>query len=348
MKKTFRVQNKPKKGQTTNFMLQNQHLTLIFDSNGNLLSTENSDQGLKSNVVQNFCYYKSVVGDNSNPDRQASGAYVFRPDGPDICFGVREFSIVSGQQFQEIRQVYNDWISQTIRLYNDAQYAEFEWQVGPINVEDTVGKEVVVKFSSDLQSNSTFYTDANGREILKRVRDYRATWPFNNTEPVAGNYYPVNSRIFIRDEAPSVLNRQLTIVTDRTHGGSSIEDGSMELMLHRRVLNDDALGVTEPLNEPGSDGKGLIARGKYYVFFNTTQHSVRLHRSFAHEINTQSIPMFLIGKSQELAKLKNIKDLGFFTDSLPDNVHLLTLMYDFDNEAGDSLIIRLEHFYEIV
>ena len=29
-------------------------------------------------------------------------------------------------------------------------------------------------------------------------RNYRATWPLNETEAVAGNYYPVNSRIFMR------------------------------------------------------------------------------------------------------------------------------------------------------
>lgn len=32
--------------------------------------------------------------------------------------------------------------------------------------------------------------------------------------------------------------------------------------VHRRLLWDDYLGVGEPLNETGMDGKGLIARGK--------------------------------------------------------------------------------------
>ena len=29
-------------------------------------------------------------------------------------------------------------------------------------------------------------------------RYFRPTWKLNNTEPVAENYYPVNSRIYIR------------------------------------------------------------------------------------------------------------------------------------------------------
>ena len=128
---------------------------------------------------------------------------------------------------------------------------EFDWQVGPVDVKDKIGKEVVLKFESDLKSESLFYTDSNGREMLERKRDSRYSWNFTQSEKVAGNYYPVNSRIFIRDVKSG---RQMTLVTDRSVGGGSIEDGSLEVMVHRRVLNDDALGVDEVLNELGRIG----------------------------------------------------------------------------------------------
>lgn len=59
----------------------------------------------------------------------------------------------------------------------------------------------------------------------------------------------------------------MTLGTDSPHvsqGGTSLNSGQMELMVHRRLLHDDAFGVGEPLNET-QYGVGLVARGKHYL-----------------------------------------------------------------------------------
>ena len=86
------------------------------------------------------------------------------------------------------------------RLYVGSLDVEVEWLVGPIPISDGIGKEIIAKYSADVESNGEFYTDSNGRQMLKRKRDYRPTWKLNVTEPVSGNYYPINSRMFIKDE----------------------------------------------------------------------------------------------------------------------------------------------------
>lgn len=86
--------------------------------------------------------------------------------------------------------------------------------------------EVVTKYSTNLQSNSTFYTDSNGKQLLKRTRDFRPTWRLNLSEPVAGNYYPVTSQISLGDD-----NMELAVLVDRAQGGSSLQDGELELMV---------------------------------------------------------------------------------------------------------------------
>lgn len=61
---------------------------------------------------------------------------------------------------------------------------------------------------------------------MKRKLNQRSSWNLTLTEPVASNYYPITSSIAIRDSV-----HQATIVTDRPQGGTSIEDGAMELMV---------------------------------------------------------------------------------------------------------------------
>lgn len=72
---------------------------------------------------------------------------------------------------------------------------------------------MVVRYSSDLQSGRELFTDANGREMQRRLRDERPTWALNVTEPIAGNFYPLTAAAYLRDKT-----RTLTVLTDRAQG----------------------------------------------------------------------------------------------------------------------------------
>lgn len=104
--------------------------------------------------------------------------------------------------------------------------------VGAIPIDDGNGREIITRFDTNIQSNDIFYTDANGREMLKRKRNHRDTWELNLLEKVAGNCYPVNAKIAIEDK-----NHRIAVLTDRAQGGSSSTDGSIELMVRTNEIS---------------------------------------------------------------------------------------------------------------
>ncbi|KAL3876582.1 hypothetical protein ACJMK2_034416 [Sinanodonta woodiana] len=333
-------------------ILKNQHLSLKFNGNtGRLENMKNLRKNQDINVTSEFLFYYSFPGNNSKDIFQASGAYVFRPnDSQAHSFGPGEAYFIKGPVVSELHTYFGNTAVQVIRVYadSDAPYFESEWTVGPIDITDNYGKEVIARYNTKLKTDKTFYTDANGREILKRVLDYRETWPFNQTEIVAGNYYPVNSRIYIQDVTQNV---QLTVLTDRSEGGSSLSDGSLELMVHRRVLNDDSLGVGEPLNETGADGKGLIVRGKHHVILDSIAGSARIHRDMALQGYMSPVVSFA-SVDYTLEEWNNNFNTMWsgLKQELPANVHMLTLEQwggpAFPPSSSQPYLIRLEHIYE--
>jgi len=107
-----------------------------------------------------------------------------------------------------VKQVFNSWATQVVRLYADQPFLEFEYTIGPIGISDGLGKEVITRYATQgFPTGQTWYTDSQGLEMQKRRHNYRPTWPYKATEPVAGNYYPMNAAALLRSDS---LNAQIT------------------------------------------------------------------------------------------------------------------------------------------
>jgi len=225
--------------------------------------------GLSYDFKQSFGYYEAHDGDNRQFSRRASGAYIFRPQAqrPRMFSPSRRAKVVAGPVVQELHQEISPFVSQVVRLYagqgDEGAGAEFEWLVGPIPVADDVGKEVISRYSTNLPSGSRFWTDSNGRQWLERVRNYRPTWDLNVTEPVSANYYPTTTGAWLAALPPGD-GTVMAVLTDRSQGATSLNDGELEFMLHRRLLHDDAFGVGEALDETAF-GQGLVVRGSHWL-----------------------------------------------------------------------------------
>uniref|UniRef100_A0A1Q3FMY3 Alpha-mannosidase n=2 Tax=Culex tarsalis TaxID=7177 RepID=A0A1Q3FMY3_CULTA len=319
----------------------NKYLNISFDSNGFLSSIVAN--GISSRLRQTFVYYEAALGDNKEFTNRSSGAYIFRPNGTEkfVAESV-QLRVVKGNVVQEVHQVFNEWISQVVRVYADENHVEFEWLVGDIPIEDGIGKEVVSRCYSAAQSNGVFYTDSNGREMIKRTRNHRDTWDLHLEESIAGNYYPVTAKIALEDE-----NLRLAVLTDRAQGGSSLEDGAVELMVHRRLLHDDAFGVEEALDERAF-GKGLVARGKHYVVFGskkTSNPTLQAKERFLQ--NQVLLPTWIFLSDTSKFKYEDwqkrfINIYSALSLSLPLNVNLMT----FEPWKDNSILVRFEHLLE--
>lgn len=96
--------------------------------------------------------------------------------------------------------------------------------------EDGSGKEIISKYTvEEFENEKVFYTDSNGREMIRRELNIRSDYTYNTSaDPIASNYYPVTSRIMIKDENRDM---EIAILTDRSQGGSSLANGQIELMV---------------------------------------------------------------------------------------------------------------------
>ncbi|KAJ3663686.1 hypothetical protein Zmor_007917 [Zophobas morio] len=313
-----------------------------IDDNGKLATV--TINGKLVNLQQDFLYYKGMASD------QASGAYIFRPDGSAIPINEKLTTVkyAQGSLVDEVYQVFDDEITQIIKVYKEEEdsYLEFDWLVGNLQV-DSEGKEIITRFTiiEAFENNEIFYTDGNGRQQMKRIRNKRNDYSYDDTEePISSNYYPVTNRIVIRDESTKL---ELAVLTDRPQGGSSLDKGVVELMVHRRDTKDDEIGVAEVLNEQQYN-KGLYARGQHYLTFGKLEPETS-PVTFERDLARRNLlaPVVLVGDATgdgfTLEKVQATFNFKFeaLSKSLDDNVHILTL-----EPWKDSYLLRLEHIFE--
>ena len=300
-------------------VLSNEYLSLTFSASTGLLSSlsilqalDGSELGSSSptqstvELSQGFFFYTPFQDPRGlKKVNQSSGAYIFRPNASIPMQAVQGEStvtisnvITTGLSVQ-LTQTFSDWCVQTVRLVSGEPFARFEWNIGPLPIDSGYGMEVVSRFSSSLASSGWFATDSNGREMQPRQR-FARPYPFNLTEPVAGEYYPVTTVVSLSDSA-----HEMALVVDRAQGCSSLQDGALECMLHRRLLTDDARGVREPLNETAfmtpyelnkpamREGPGLAVTGSSMLVITPggPGSASAIHRPLASRTHARLLPL---------------------------------------------------------
>ncbi|XP_055877473.1 lysosomal alpha-mannosidase-like isoform X2 [Biomphalaria glabrata] len=346
--------------------IENEYLKLYFSrSSGRLLALRNKETKKNVRLTQDFAYYESYKGGAYSFTAASFKPVSFSPSGP-VLITKNKGSIV-----EEIHQTFNESVSQVVRLYRGEKFAEFQWIVGPMNSSYEHAVQVISRYTSDLNSGQIFYTDSNGRETMERRRYNRTLIDRLRQDTVSSNYYPVTSSIYIQDHQNDL---QLTILPDRCQGGSSLNSGQIELMVHRRTFTDDNFGVEEPLNELGRDNQGVIYTGKHFVCLDTIERSAGMIKHLSKVKQLEPTVMFtpvspgskldsafkirlpnvapvnrtlyLMDSGPHMDPSFNFTFQSFLVGPLPDNIHVVTLDY-FSQESPHLFLLRLEHIYEV-
>jgi len=372
--------------------ISNGRFTILVDSKTGDLKRVGSNGDVES--LSSWGYYTSFDSEKDNGGTQNSGAYIFRPSSPTQELRVvpaKNTTILHNPLGTEIHTEYKEpWIQTVTKIRTGMPYLEIEYQIGPIPIGDGRGKEVVTRYNTMVDNrDGVFYTDSNGREFVRRKRNHRPTWELTVYEPTAGNYYPINTAIYV-DEAGGAQEdldcerrtpSAFAVVTDRTQGGGSILEKTVELMVHRRTLADDSRGVGEPINEtidgiepypPFGNmkrvGEGLIIRGKHRILVEnnnggngsrtnsslSTDHKnkvtcggiggARLARSLMDEAFAE--PLVFVGTSPFFKEIPfRSESFSGLKEPLPSNVMLITKKHLYNHKEPQTYLIRLGHQY---
>uniref|UniRef100_A0A8C6E8B8 Alpha-mannosidase n=1 Tax=Moschus moschiferus TaxID=68415 RepID=A0A8C6E8B8_MOSMO len=231
--------------------VKNDCYTVFLDKDTNLMHSIWERQSNRTvQVTQSFMEYHANSDVRQGP---VSDNYVFTPSGrAEPAWEAVRMEIVAGPLVTEIRQYFYREVNDSepmfaihSRLARGPQSPdgellchriEQEYWVGPLELN----REAILRTSTDLNTGRVLYSDNNGYQMQRRP--YRQhVW-----NSIARNYYPMVQSAFIQDR-----RSRLVLLSEQAHGVSSQGDGQVEVMLHRRLWNNDrgALGNGLTLND---------------------------------------------------------------------------------------------------
>ncbi|XP_061856078.1 alpha-mannosidase 2x isoform X2 [Colius striatus] len=216
------------------FCLENQHLQACFWGHSGLLkSIRRAGEEREQRVSSEFLVY----GTRTSKDK--SGAYLFLPDGEAKPYAPKDPPVVrvtEGPLFSEVASYYQH-VQTVVRLYKVPGVDGLALDVSClVDIRDHVNKELALRFSTDIESDDTFFTDLNGFQIQPRR--------YQRKLPLQANFYPMPTMAYIQDS-----RSRLTLHTAQALGVTSLSSGQLEVILDRRLMQDDNRGLGQGLKD---------------------------------------------------------------------------------------------------
>ncbi|KAK2160312.1 hypothetical protein LSH36_136g04043 [Paralvinella palmiformis] len=198
-----------------------------------------------------------------------------------------------------------------------------------VNLEAYTNTELAMRISTNINNERTFYTDNNGFQMQKRT--------YLQKYKIQGNYYPIATQIFIEDDL-----YRATVHTAYSHGASSLSSGAMEVMLDRRLNQDDwrglGAGITDNVVTPSQFILLIETNRRVISLQHTKESGVPSLLSHQMSLRLNTPPELFI---QQKTSTHVILPHEPLTTSWPCDIQLVNLrsLSIADNEAWHSLLI---------
>lgn len=293
------------------FSLQNNNISVAFSQNGLLkaITIKKPGGNVTIPIHLDFLHYSTSHG------RDKSGAYLFLPDGEAETIKITKpkVLIIEGKLKSEVIVKFPS-VEHSVILYNsggpDDLGIEIRNLVDIASIEENY--ELAMRFSSNINNGAEFYTDLNGFQMIKRKR--------LNKLPLQGNYYPMPGAAYIQDR-----NVRLTILSAQPLGVSSLNEGQIEIMQDRKLLQDDNRGLDQPVtdNRPTLSIFKLVVEAKSPICNEVDSQWGRLSENAYTNLQNLLYPVHkLLSFDQNLST----SNKEYFAPilSLPANIHLIT------------------------
>uniref|UniRef100_A0AAY5EEI8 Alpha-mannosidase n=1 Tax=Electrophorus electricus TaxID=8005 RepID=A0AAY5EEI8_ELEEL len=291
------------------FYIQTQSLMLGFSGTTGLLeSVRRKDDAQEVRVQMQFFTY------GTRPSKDKSGAYLFIPDGNAKPYMQKDqpiVRVVEGPLFAEVVAHYQHF-QQTVRIHNVPGVDGLSLDITTlVDIRDQTNKELAMRIVTDIQSEGTFYTDLNGFQIQPRR--------YLQKLPLQANFYPMPTMAYIQDS-----QYRLTLHTAQALGASSLASGQLEVILDRRLMQDDNRGLGQGLKDnkrTANRFRLLLERRSKASGAPVSFPSLLSHMTSA-ILNHEVLALPVIPKKRGVPPLRTFSPLAA---ALPCDFHLLNL-----------------------
>ncbi|XP_004364269.2 mannosidase 2 [Capsaspora owczarzaki ATCC 30864] len=307
-------------GPSSGIVLENSELRVTIEpADGMIQKAVHKNSGKEVLLNENYLKYSTY----------RSGAYLFLPNGPAASFVSQQrpsIRTITGPLLHEAHVVVpTGRLTRVARLYlapslpHAVERSVIETRI-VLDITADNNKETIVRFSTSVRNGPIFFTDLNGFQMIRRKTQSKL--------PLQGNYYPMPSLAFLEDESIrfSVHSRQAL-------GCASLKEGTFEMMLDRRLSQDDERGLGQGIHDNHEnellfhltleDFESPHARGESTgVYFEAPSLLSHLARE---ELNEPPIVFLAAHLAPKEAARLSWAPYSALSSPLPCDVHLVNL-----------------------